>query len=168
MCCSGFFMAWESDNSFNHAMQFLLRLWQYFLSDNLTERLRRSHFWPREWNFKKRGSEGVLFSQSAVPMQPRKIRGYGGALDSQSEQEWGGLERLEESSAGQEQQGAVCLLLGSPAAYIRVLPHALPSVTLRLSDTEIKESGASGFSRGHDTTTSHGTLGILGNTYSNV
>ena len=70
-----FFMAWESDNSFNHAMQFLLRLWQYFLFDKLTERLRRSHFWPREWNFKKRGSEGVLFSQSAVPMQPRKIRG---------------------------------------------------------------------------------------------
>ena len=74
---------------------------------------------------------------------------------------------MEESSAGQEQQGAVCLLLGSPAAYIRVQPHALPSVTLRLSDTEIKESGASGFSRGHDTTTSHGTPDILG-TYSNV
>ena len=32
-----------------------------------------------------------------------------------------------------------------------------------------KRVGTSGFSRGHhDTTTSHGTLGILGNTYSNV
>ena len=72
------------------------------------------------------------------------------------------------NSSGQEQQQvAVCLLLGSPAAYIRVLPHALPSVTLRLSDTETKESGASGFSRGHDTTTNHGTPDILG-TYSNV
>ena len=36
----------------------------------------------------------------------------------------------------QEQQGAVYLLLGPPAAYIRVRPHALPSVTLRLLDTE--------------------------------
>ncbi len=123
--------------------------------------------------FKTRGSKGVRHSQSAGVRVPRHA-----SKDSRlgrrprqpiSRCEGASKNWRKASSAGQEQQGAVCLLLGPPAAYIRVQPHALPSVTLRLSDTEIKESGASCFSRGHhDTTTSHGTLGILVNTYSNV
>ena len=124
-----FFMAWESDNSFNHAMQFLLRLWQYFLSDNLTERLRRSHFWPREWNFKKRGSEGVLFSQSAVPMQPRKIRGYGGALDSQSEQVWGG--RMQASKNWRKAQ---CRPGGAAGPGVTPVSHRCHVSSIRFAD----------------------------------
>ncbi len=147
-----------------------------FLSDRLTERLGRSHVDLechifQDSRFRKRPAQPISSCEGAyaTSKDSRLGRRTGQPIRAGVRGPNASLETLEESQ--EEQQGAVCLLLGPPAAYIRVRPHALPSFTLRFGwHREVrKRVGTSGFSRGHhDTTTSHGTLGILVNTYSNV
>lgn len=112
--------------------------------------------WQTEWKaqkkpfltsrvkFKKRGSEGVLpisrpEGAYATSKDSRLGRRTGQPIRAGVRGPNASLETLEESQ--EEQQGPVshqchtgvtCLLLGPPTAYIRVRPHALPSVPPKL------------------------------------